>query len=187
MNNPRLATRYAKSIIDLAVEKNILDVVYNDMKFILRICKSNPDFVAVLRSPIIKPTSKGKIIEAVTKDSVSVLTSAFIRLLIVKTRELNLPEIADAFVDQYNEINNIHKVKIATAVEMSETLKTAILTNVLESTPLASIDLETVVDEALIGGFILETEGRLIDASILKDLKEIKMQFLDNEYLHKIR
>ncbi|MEJ7587092.1 MAG: F0F1 ATP synthase subunit delta [Ferruginibacter sp.] len=53
--------------------------------------------------------------------------------------------------------------------------------------PSASIDLETIVDSALIGGFILETEGKSIDASIATDLKEIKMQFLNNEYLHRIR
>jgi F-type H+-transporting ATPase subunit delta len=187
MNNPRLATRYAKSIIDLAVEQNQLAAVYDDMKFILRICKTNPDFVALLRSPIIKPTSKAKIIGSITKERVSALTSAFIKLLVVKTRELNLPEIADAFVDQYNTINGIHKVKITTAVPMSETLQSTILANVLENMPPASIDLEAIVDQALIGGFILETEGRSIDASILKDLKEIKMQFLDNEYMHKIR
>ncbi len=187
MNNPRLAARYAKSIIDLAVEGNQLDVVYNDMQFILRTCKTNPDFVAVLRSPVIKPTSKGKIIEAITRDRVSGLTSSFIKLLVAKTRELNLPEIADAFVDQYNVIKDIHKVKITTAVPMSETLKTSILQKVMGDIPLKNIDLETVVDDSLIGGFILESEGRLIDASISKDLKDISMQFLDNQYLHKIR
>ena len=187
MNNPRLATRYAKSIIDLAVEQNQLDAVYNDMKLILSICKSNPDFVAVLRSPIIKPTSKGKIIESITKDRVSIITSSFIKLLVAKTRELNLPEIAEAFVDQYNIKNNIHKVKITTAVEMSPALKTAILTKVIASTSIGTVELETSVKAELIGGFILETEGRLIDASILKDLKDVKKQFLNNDYLHKIR
>ncbi len=187
MNNPRLATRYAKSIIDLAVEQNQLEPVYSDMMFILRICKSNPDFVAVLRSPIIKPTSKGKIIEAITKERVSPLTSAFIKLLVAKTREINLPEIAAAFVDQYNVINNIHKVKITTAVQMSGSLKASILSKVKENTPLGSIDLETAVDEALIGGFILETEGKSIDASILRDLKDVNKQFLNNDYLHKLR
>lgn len=187
MNNPRLASRYAKSIIDLAVEQNQLDAVYNDMKLILSICKTNPDFVAVLRSPIIKPTSKGKIIEAITRERVSALSSAFIKLLVAKTREINLPEIADSFVDQYNVIKKIHKVKITTAVEMSDTLKTAILSKVIEDTPLGSIDLETAVNEELIGGFILETSGKSLDVSISKDLKEIRMQFLNNDYLHKIR
>ena len=187
MNNPRLASRYAKSIIDLAVEKNQLDAVYDDMNFILRICKSNPDFVSILRSPIIKPSSKGKIIESVTRERVSELTTAFIKLLVAKTRELNLPEIAEAFVDQYNAIRNIHKFKLTTAVEISESFKTSLLSGLLKNTPLSNVDLETVVDKSLIGGFILESEGRLIDASILKDLKEIHMQFLNNEYLRRIR
>ena len=187
MKNPRLATRYAKSIVDLAVEQNQLDAVYSDMKFILSICKTNPDFVALLRSPIIKPTAKGKIIEAITKERVSVLTSAFIQLLVTKTRETNLQEIAASFVDQYNVINNIHKVKITTAVEMSESLQNAILSKVKENTPSGTIDLETAVNESLIGGFILETGGKSIDASILRDLKDVKKQFLNNDYLHQIR
>ncbi|MEO7767961.1 MAG: ATP synthase F1 subunit delta [Ferruginibacter sp.] len=187
MNNPRLATRYAKSIIDLAVEQNQLDAVCNDMKFILRVCKSNPDFVSLLRSPIIKPSAKGKIIESITKERVSALTTAFIKLLVVKTRELNLPEIAEAFVDQYNAINNIHKVKITTAVQMSEALKTAVLAKVIPDMTIGSIQLETAVDEKLIGGFILETEGKSIDTSILRELNEVRKQFLNNDYLHKLR
>ena len=187
MTNPRLATRYAKSIIDLAIEQKQLDAVYDDMKFLLRICKSNPDFLAVLLSPIIKPSSKGKIIESITKERVSELTSALIKLLVTKTRETNLPEIAAAFVDQYNVINNIHKVKITTAVPMGEALQNAILSKVKEGNPNGSIDLETVVNQALIGGFILETAGKSLDASILRDLKDVKKQFLNNDYLHKLR
>ena len=187
MNNPRLATRYAKSIIDLAVEQNQLEAVHTDMKFILSICKSNIDFVSLLRSPIIKPLSKAKIIESITKERVSVLTGAFIKLLVTKTRELNLPEIAGAFIDQYNIINNIHKVKITTAVQISESLKSAILSKVKATTTSGTIDLETAVNEELIGGFILETAGKSIDASILRDLKDVRKQFLNNDYLHKIR
>lgn len=187
MINPRLATRYAKSIIDLAIEQKQLDAVYGDMKFILRVCQSNPDFLAVLRSPIIKPSSKGKIIESITKERVGELSSAFIKLLVTKTRETNLPEIAAAFVDQYNAINNIHKVKITTAVPMGEAVKSSILEKVKEGNPAGSIDLETVVNESLIGGFILETAGKSLDASILRDLKDVKKQFLNNDYLHKIR
>ena len=46
MTNPRLATRYAKSLLDLSVEQNQLEDVYSDMKLLKGIHKSNPDFVA---------------------------------------------------------------------------------------------------------------------------------------------
>ena len=52
MNNPRLAGRYAKSLLDLATEQKQVDAVYADMKWLHKICKSNPDFVNMLRSPV---------------------------------------------------------------------------------------------------------------------------------------
>ena len=187
MNNPRLATRYAKSIIDLAVENNQLDTVYADMKLISSICRSNPDFVAVLRSPIINVGTKAKVIESITKERVGNITAGFIRLLVNKSRESNLPEIAEAFVTQFNEIRNIHKVKITTAVPMSEELKNAILEKVKATVPQHTLELETAVRDELVGGFVLETDGKSLDASILRDLKDVRKQFLNNDYLHKLR
>ncbi len=187
MNNPRLAGRYAKSLIDLATELNQVDAVCADMKFVQRICKSNPDFSAVLRSPIIKPDTKEKIIEAITNERVTVTTSSFIRLLVRKGRETNLPEIADAYVEQFNELRGIHQLKITTATPISDTLKDEIVAKVRATTVMENIEIETVVKEELIGGFMLEMQGTLVDASILRDLKDIKKQFMDNQYNHKLR
>ena len=187
MNNPRLAGRYAKSLIDIAREQSQLANVYSDMKFIQSICKSNPDFVAVLMSPVIKSDKKGKIIASITTGRVTALTTAFIDLLVRKGRENSLPEIAPAFIQQYNSIHNIHQVKITTAVPMSEDLQHAILNKVKTSSSLTNIELETAVNDELIGGFVLEMGGNLVDASILRDLKDVKKQFLNNDYLHKIR
>lgn len=187
MNNPRLATRYAKSIVDLAIEQNQLDVVYEDMKLITAICKSNPDFVAVLRSPVINTDKKGKIIESITKNKVSTLTSAFIDLLVRKSRETNLPEIALTFVTQYNKIKGIHKVKVTTAVAMSEAIQNDIIAKVKANSSIKNLELETLVNEDLIGGFLLETADQLIDATVLRDLKDVKKQFLNNDYIHKLR
>jgi F-type H+-transporting ATPase subunit delta len=187
MKNPRLAGRYAKSIIDLSIEQNQLEAVYADMKFIQSICKSNPDFVAVLRSPIIKGDVKGKIVESITKERVSKLSSAFITLLIVKGREYDLPEIANAFIDQYNEIKNIHKVKITTAIAVDADFTNALIAKLKAASNIKNVEVENAVDESLIGGFVLETGGKLIDASVLKDLNELKKEFLNNEYIHNIR
>jgi F-type H+-transporting ATPase subunit delta len=188
MNNPRLAGRYAKSLLDLATEQNQVDAVYADMKWISSICKSNRDFVAVLRSPVIKPSAKEKIIESVTKERVSKLTSAFIQLLVRKNRELNLPEIVNTYIDQFNALRNIHKVKITTAEPISAEMKEAIMKNVKAvATQGQTFEIETQVKNELIGGFLLETSGTLVDASILRDLKDIQKQFMNNDYLHRIR
>jgi F-type H+-transporting ATPase subunit delta len=49
------------------------------------------------------------------------------------------------------------------------------------------IELETAVKQELIGGFKLEMRGNLVDASVLRDLKDVKKQFAENIYIHNIR
>ncbi len=187
MNNPRLAVRYAKSLLDLAVEKDQLDVVYNDIKLLQSICKSNPDFITLLNSPIISEHKKNSIIDAVTVGKLSAITTAFIKLLGVKSRESNLPEIVTAFLEQYNTVRQIHKVKLTTAIPINDELKNSFLKKIKASNNIENIELETTVDDKIIGGFVFEMEGRLVDASVSRDLKDVKKQFQNNDYIHKLR
>jgi F-type H+-transporting ATPase subunit delta len=186
MTNPRLATRYAKSLLDLSIEQNQLEAVYADMKLLKGINKSNPDFVALLRSPIITADKKDKILDAVIGKNISRISMLFIRLLTTKKRESNLPEIVTAFLEQYNKLKNIQTVKLTTATPISEELKNSIIARV-KSADSSAIEIETAVKEELIGGFKLEIGGTLIDASILHDLNNIKKQFLNNDYINNIR
>jgi F-type H+-transporting ATPase subunit delta len=186
MQNPRLATRYAKSLLDLAVEQNQLDAVYADMKWLQQVNKSNPDFVNMLRSPIISSDKKDKIMDAIMGNKVSKLTMLFTNLLTTKTRESNLPEIVTAFIAQYNKLKNIQTIKITTANPISDALKNSIVEKVKASTS-NTIEIESAVKEELIGGFTLQIGDTLVDASILRDLSDIRKQFLNNEYIHNIR
>jgi len=187
MPNPRLATRYAKSLIDLAIERSELELVYKDMQWLQAINKSNRDFVNVLKSPVIKPDTKVKIIESVTKNHVTEMTSGFIRLMIKKGRESFLPEVVNAFIHQYKVHKNIHTIKLTTASVLSEELKNAIVKQVKATTDMQNIELETIVDEDLIGGFVIQAGDKLIDASIAYDLKNIAKQFENNDFIYKIR
>ena len=187
MTNPRLAIRYAKSLLDLAQEQNQLEPVFNDIKLLDNICKSNKEFANVLKSPIIKEDKKNKIIESVTDGRISKLTSSFIKLLGSKSRESNLPEIISSFVEQYNVSKGIHKVKLTTAVEISEEIKNEFISKIKSSEGIEHIELETLLNEDLVGGFVLEMEGQLADASIRRDLNDVQKQFMNNDYIQKLR
>jgi F-type H+-transporting ATPase subunit delta len=183
MPNPRLAARYAKSLVDLSTERNQLEVVYADMKYLQAVCKASSEFVAVLVSPIIKADKKEAIISAVVGGNVSELTTAFIKLLVTKGRESDLYEIAKAFISQYNSIKDIHTVTLTTAVEISDVLKQSIQSKVNSAHGSGTVELETKVNDKLIGGFVLEFDNKLVDASILRDLNDVKKQFLKNQYV----
>ena len=187
MLNPRLAGRYAKSLIDLSTERNELESVYNDMQYLKAVCKASRPFVALLKSPVIPIDKKSHALTAVTGGNISALTAAFNQLLINKNREFYLPEIIEAFIDQYNLIKGINKIKLTTATPLSEELKNEIVDKIKLQTPIEKIELESVVNEELIGGFVLEYNNNLVDASIQRELRDLKTQFEKNVFVPQIR
>lgn len=187
MLNPRLATRYAKSLLDLAIERGQLDEVYKDMQYLQAVTKQNHEFVVVLKSPIISSDKKEAILGAVTKGNISVLTASFITLLLKKGREMNLNEITGAFIEQYKKNQNIYSVKLTTATPVSDEVKNEIIEKVKEESEMKNIELTTAIDENLIGGFVLQIGDTLVDASIAYDLNAIRKQFLNNDFIYKIR
>ena len=187
MPNPRLANRYAKSLLDLSIERGQLEQVFADMKWLQSVCKSNPDFVNLLRSPIIKGDKKAKIIDAVTGGRVGELTAAFNRLLVNKNRESHLPEIITAFISQYKQHKNIYTVKLTTAVPVSEELKKTVVDHLRNNSDMKNIELETAVNSDLIGGFVLQAGDKLVDGSVAYDLKTIARQFENNDFIYKVR
>ena len=187
MSNIRLATRYAKSLLGLAIERGELEKVFADMQWLQSVCKSNRDFINMLRSPVIKSDTKGKIVKSVAGNNIGQLTDTFIHLLINKGRESALPEIANAFIQQYKDYKKIYIVKLTTASPVSDDLKRSIVDHIKATTEMQNIELETAVNEDIIGGFVIQTGDKMVDASIAYDLKEIAKQFENNDFIYKVR
>jgi F-type H+-transporting ATPase subunit delta len=157
------------------------------MQLLDNICTSNREFANVLKSPIIKEDKKNQIIESVTAGRINSLTASFIKLLGAKSRESNLVEIISAFIEQYNVVKGIHKVKLTTAVELSEEMKNDFINKIKTSEGIQNIQLEALVNESLVGGFVLEMGGKKADASIRRDLLDVQKQFMNNDYIQKLR
>ncbi|TAD85935.1 MAG: ATP synthase F1 subunit delta [Bacteroidetes bacterium] len=188
MLNPKLAARYAKSLIDLAQQDNLLEEVFADMTLIQRTCKNNPELVRVLKSPIIKADKKESILHAIFDASVTRHTALFIGLLARKGRENVLDEISNAFADQYRAIKGIVKVKLTTATPVTAELQGYLMAQLKTTFPdVNSFELDASIDEELIGGYKLETDNILVDVSIAKGLNAVSRQFKNNDYIYNIR
>ena len=70
---------------------------------------------------------------------------------------------------------------------VSDAIKNSFIQKIKAVTAIKNIEIETKVNENLIGGFMLEMDGKLIDASILRGIKDVKKQFANNDYIHKLR
>jgi len=187
MSVTRIASRYAKSLVELAHEQGRLDRALEDMKLFQEYLK-NDDFRVFIKSPVIQEDKKAKIIDQFFKKKFDDLTFKFIVLLVRKQRDSYLPEIAEAFIQHYKKFRGISTVIITIAKPLSKKSLDAIRKK-LEGSSAAKeqIEVQTQIDEDLIGGFVLEFEDFIYDASVANKLEELKKEsFEENLYTSKI-
>jgi F-type H+-transporting ATPase subunit delta len=176
MSELTVASRYAKSFIDLAQEQNALAVINNDMIFFLHTLKANSELKAVLGNPIISNAKKLHILTAVFESRVNKLSIAFYKLMINKGRGDVLYTTAQEYIDQYDIKKSITKVSVVSATPLSEANKKTMAADIKAAVG-GEIDLETKTDPALIGGFVLTVGDRQLDTSIANSLKKLKKDF----------
>ena len=181
MGNIKLAGRYAKSLMDLAAEKNAIEAVFTDAKLFNNIA-ADREFFVVMKSPVIKADKKIAIFNTLFAASMNELTMAFFRIVITKGREAFLRDIMIEFVAQYNERKGIMPVQFTSASPVDEKVINTLKSMLQSQLNLKEVEITNSVDEKLIGGFTLEFNNQLIDASILHDLNAIRSQFTSNEY-----
>jgi len=178
MKGSRAAVRYAKAFKQLSVENNLLDTVIDDMKFVLSTIGSSRDLELMLRSPLIKMEKKRAVVKAVFEGKVHANSLNFLDHIVQNGRENILEAIAESFINQYNEIKNIAKVSVTTSQAMNADLKESLLASLKSKYNFSQIELEEKVDADLIGGMVLRIGDKQIDASIRRQLNDIKQELV---------
>src|SRR4051812_470774 len=126
MSSPRVATRYAKSLIDLSIGLGQLEQVYKDILYLKSVFQ-NKEMVNFLNNPVITSDQKLRVVKALDSDRTGEVTKSFNRFVIRKGRESYLPQIANAFIEQYKEYKGIYTVTLTTAIPASDDLKNTII------------------------------------------------------------
>lgn len=186
MADSRVASRYVRSLLGLAVEQNALEPVHADMLMFDRVCDSNRDFLVMLRSPVIKHELKRDILEKLFKSRVHALTWAILDIITRKNREPLLPAIADNFHKAYNEYHKIGFASVISAAPLDAKLRSEINAVAMKLADRSKTELVEKVDPTLIGGFILNVGDKQIDASVSSKLRALKLNFSYNPYIKEI-
>ncbi len=183
MSEIRVASRYAKSLADLAMEKGLMEKVYADMALFSKVVKENPSFASLLKNPIVTHLKKQVIIKKVFAGKVSDLSLSFFDLITKKNRENMLAGIAEAFQQQYYTFKGIQKATVTTTFALNDDLRKSFKNKVKEITGATEAELEERIDKSIIGGFILKIGDRQIDDSLQSKLKDLELSFSDKTYV----
>jgi F-type H+-transporting ATPase subunit delta len=184
MHESRVASRYAKALLDLSKEKGVLEEVEKDMELFNKICHENPLFVRVMSNPIIPHDKKQAILNKLLKGKVNKMTLLIFGIISQKNRESYLFHIAKEFITQYKEYKGIETAEVTTTFPLTDAQKTTFI-NIIGGLKGKKVDLQEKRDESIIGGYILKVGDRQIDESIKFKLQRLKSKFKDNPYIAK--
>jgi F-type H+-transporting ATPase subunit delta len=176
MSEIKVASRYAKSLIDLAMEQNALEEIKSDAEFFVNTLKSSTELQAVLKNPIIPLGKKNAIVKEIFGAKVNNTTAAFLKIVIDKGRADILYTIVKEFLNQYNVFKKIFKAQVISATQLTQDNINKIIAEVREAVK-GEVVLTTLVNPDLIGGFILTVGDKQFDASIASSLAKLKKEF----------
>jgi len=183
MADSRVASRYVKSLLGLAVEQKALEFVHQDMLAFAKLCDQNRAFALMLKSPVIKHEKKRAILQLIFVGKVHALTMAIFDIITRKNREPILPIIAKEFHNAYNEFKGIGEASVISAVPLDKKIREEIEQIVKKLSDKKQVEITEKVDAEMIGGFVLNVGDRQIDASIRSKLKALKVKFSQNPYV----
>jgi F-type H+-transporting ATPase subunit delta len=168
-----IARRYATVLYDFADQRRELDEVNSDAQNIRDAFVANSEVYNFLSSPIKKMSEKKELLFTVFNGNVTSTMIDFLMFVVDKERVSALDDILRVFQSLYKKSLGIKQVDIVTACGLS-TEKEKTFVSIIESKLGAKVDASFSVDESLLGGMVITIEGKQLDCSVLRQLKEIE-------------
>jgi len=178
MSGTRAAIRYAKAVLSLAVDQKSEETVNNDMKLIAKTVSENTDLDLALKNAIAKQDTKKEILNQIFT-GLNPLTSKMFDVLVDNNRIDAVADVARKYNELYEAYIGKEKASVTTAVPMTDDLEIKVMAKIKELTS-KSVELENIVDESIIGGFILRVGDIQYNASIASKLNKLKREFTLN-------
>ena len=180
MNSGLLAGRYAKALLDYAIEVGEADVLYSLMRRLGRTMRpaKGLDCLEVVTNPTLSEKARRKVVVAMAGEDVPDSFRRFVDLVFSHNRQSLLGEIARAYTRLYRRHKGITFVRVSSAVPLDSTTRERI-EEVIRHQKGGEIEMEEIVDEGLLGGFILRVEGRVMDGSAKRAIELVRQQFIN--------
>lgn len=171
-----VARRYAKALLAYSIEQGQEDAVYEHISQLARTLKSVKELSEALRNPSVPQAMRVELI--CNAAGFSPIVERFAELVVKEEREELLLFIAHSFIALYRKKKNIIPAKLTTAVPAPSHLKELVARSLAAGSE-ASVQVENVVDDSIIGGFVVEAESARLDASVCGRLRSIRNKLVE--------
>jgi len=171
-----ISVRYARALLKSALDQQLDQQVYQEMQLLASSYVEVPQLRHTIDNPMLAKEKKEMLLlTAIGGDQASLLSKAFVALVLREDREDMIQFMANSYVTLYRQQKNIIRGKLTTAVAVAADTEQR-MRQMVESKTKGTVEFETEVDPDIIGGFILEYDTYRMDASVKSRLNSILTQ-----------
>lgn len=168
--------RYAKALLEYTERAKVSEEVYKQMQILFRNFSLEPRLRTILINPVLREEDRGKLLESAAGGKVGAQLRKFLQLVMRNRREELLQSIALSFMTVYRKAHNISIARMETAVPLPQETQDRII-NYIGARTGGEVELDLKVNPEIIGGFIFSMDFREMDASVVRQLKDLKKEF----------
>lgn len=174
----QVINEYAQALFELALESGATEEFSSALDTVLTVMNENPEYLDFLSSPNIPKSERTAAIEQAFSENTPEYVVSFLLLLCERGRIRNLEECISEYKRLCDVAGKISVAEVKSAIELTEAQKDALKAK-LEKLCGNGVVLSCHIDESLLGGVVVEIDGKVIDGSIKHKLHELK------EVMHK--
>ena len=174
MSDIHIAKRYAHALFEAATEQRVLEPIVDDAHQMIELTKASPEFNQFIRNPLISPQFKGETFQQLLSETLQPLSLNFLLLLAFKQRERSLTAILQAFLELVDEKAGRQVAQVTSAVPLTDAQQTGLIKQ-LSAYSGKQVRLDSTVDAAIKGGFIVRLGDTVFDGSVAAQLERMKM------------
>ena len=167
-----IARIYSKAMLDIAEQQGEADTLLGELQEAVKFLDRSPEFEQFLGSPLVDDEDRSRTLERAFRGRASDLLVDSLQVVNRKGRLGLLRAIAEGYRIEHGLLRGIVEAHVRTAVPLGEALRTRVRESVARYTGKQPRLIEKV-DPSLIGGIVIEVEGRKIDGSVASKLREL--------------
>ncbi len=168
-----ISSDYAKALFMLAMEKKQGEEYAKALDLVTDVFMENPVYTEFLESPGISLGERLTALESAFSGSLPRDVLSFLKLLCEKRYVAQFFDCVEQYKALLNEVKSVLDARVTSAVELSDDEKNA-LKEKLETLSGHTVMIDYIVDQSILGGLIVEMDGKVMDSSIQRHLKDVK-------------
>jgi F-type H+-transporting ATPase subunit delta len=168
---------YAEAMLTLAEERGQSEALLDELRELVEFLDRNPKVEHFLSSLMVDEEGRARVLDDLFKSQASELLLDSLQVINRKGRLGQLRAIVESYRAALRDLRGWVDVKVRTAVALDDAQRSRLQDAIAASTGRKPALIERV-DRALIGGLVVEFEGKKFDASVASRLRDVSEALL---------